>query len=347
MDFINQTPFQPLPFESIDLEGEPFFTIAVRGTFKIVNGEALRPLPEQEEVIYADTYYGDTSKSSLHWPNDLAPFKPNADIHVIGTARAAKQEPATSWKVKVNVGKLSSAIEVHGPRKWFYDNAGGWMLTEPLPCTEVDLRYELASGGTWGDAEEGDFSETNPLGRGCCNLKKLDKADTFLAPQILAVGQSIPPLGDTYPAAGFAPLPPSWIQRRQHAGTYDQEWEDNRHPLSPEDFKFDFYNAAHPDLIYPGYLKGDEKVELEGLLASGTLSFSLPDYDLGAVLTDKGDYSFGGIGELDTLQIDVEGMKVYLVWRVTVPLLGDPIEKVVLKMRENAKLRTQIQKGDE
>ena len=144
---------------------------------------------------------------------------------------------------------------------------------------------------------------------------------------------------------GFAPLPPSWIQRRQYVGTYDQEWEDKRHPLSPEDFKFDFYNAAHPDLVYGGYLKGDEDVELEGFSPSGTISFSLPDYDLGAVLTDQGDYSFAGIGELDTLQIDVDAMKAYLVWRVTVPLLGDSIEKVVLKMRENAKLKNQMQKG--
>ncbi|MFD1743836.1 DUF2169 domain-containing protein, partial [Rhizobium helianthi] len=36
--------------------------------------------------------------------------------------------------------------------------------------------------------------------------------------------------------AGFAPLSPFWKDRAVLAGTYDDDWVANRHPLLPHDF---------------------------------------------------------------------------------------------------------------
>lgn len=167
----------------------------------------------------------------------------------------------------------------------------------------------------------------------------MDKKATFLAPQILGKNQTIAPLGSYSPEVGFGPIPPSWGQRLPHAGTYDKEWEDTRHPLSPVDFKYDFYNVAHPSLIYDGYLKGGETVSLAGLSHSGEVTFTLPEYEINAGFTDVQGVSFRGTGRLDTLHIDVDEMKAHLVWRVTVYYneLNVPVERVVLLMKDNKK----------
>lgn len=327
MEIYNSTSFRCMPFQSKDAHGAGHFTLVLRGAFEIIDGEVLSPLLEEEDdhetqrdIIVADTYYGDTATSSLHWPNDLAYFKPNADIHILGAARSEGEELLTSWKVKAKIGNLVSELEVTGRREWIYhEKSQSWILTDPEPCVMVPLRYELASGGTWGDAENGGVSEWNPIGRGCCSILELDKEQSIPAPQILCVGEEVPKLGETTPPQGFAPIPPAWRQRLQHAGTYDEEWENHQHPLPPHDFKYDFYNAAHPNLIYDGFLEGGEKVELEGVQHSGKVSFNIPKYNIMVELVEKSGFSRNVNVEMDTLQIDVEAKRAYIIWRVFVP----------------------------
>ena len=336
MEIINHTPFKVLPFESITAQGTAFYTIVMRATFNITEDGMFKLAGDQEGVLVADEYYAETASSSLHKPNDLAPIKMNTDIYVTGSAKSEKGAQLESWQVNVQVGELSKSLTVFGSREWLYNKADGWILSSPETCSEVKLRYELASGGSWGDEDDGEDSDMNPIGRGCCNPDLLNKEETFLAPQILAVGEDVPALGEFLTAKGFGPIPPSWEQRLVYAGTYDSEWEENQHPLPPKDFQYDFYSAAHPDLIYSGYLKGNENVSLEGLTSAGKLTYKLPGYSISAEFTDRKDNMFGGTGRLDTLHIDVDEMKMYLVWRVTVHYgdEGAPIEKVVIQMKE-------------
>ncbi len=59
--------------------------------------------------------------------------------------------------------------------------------------------------------------------------------------------------------------PPFWEVRRRHAGTMDDVWLAERHPLSPEDFDFRFWQSATPNCVTERWLSGSEIVTLTNL----------------------------------------------------------------------------------
>jgi len=154
----------------------------------------------------------------------------------------------------------------------------------------------------------------------CCKKSLLNEDKPVVAPQILGIGEEVPELGKTVAPKGFGAITPSWDQRLQHGGTYDQDWIDTQHPLPPHDFKYDFFNAAHPDLIYSGYLQGGEKVSLDGFLVKGNLDFELPEADIQVEVIFQNLSGYNVKANLDTLFIDVESMMAYLTWRVFLPI---------------------------
>ncbi len=72
---------------------------------------------------------------------------------------------------------------------------------------------------------------------------------------------------------GFGPIPPWWLDRQSHAGTYDEAWRTTRAPRLSEDFDYRFFQIAHPSLIVPA-LDGDETVALDHLTPSGAQSLT-------------------------------------------------------------------------
>ena len=336
MQIYNPAALKALAYESVGSKEERYQTITLKGTFEIIPGEALSLIEEPNEIMdltFTDEYYGESDDSSIMAPSDLAYFKPNADI-INGIARSKENEPLTKWPVNVKIGNLEATLEVSGPRKWVYQKeTKKWSLTDPESCNEVELRYEAASGGSWGDEEEGGLSGFNPVGRGCCKKNLLDESEPILAPQILGIGEDIPKLGETVEPKGFGAITPSWDYRLQYAGTYDQAWIDNRHPLPPDDFKYDFFNVAHPDLIYPGYLQGGELVSLDGFSHEGSLEFRLPKFKVELDVIFQGSPGSSLIAELDTLLIDVEAMRAYLTWRAFLPIV-EPAYGLNIHMNE-------------
>jgi hypothetical protein len=65
-------------------------------------------------------------------------------------------------------------------------------------------------------------------------------------------------------------------QRRRYAGTYDAHWQKKHCPLPPKDFDLRFFNAAAPELVATGYLRGGERVRLVNLSPQRVCEFSLP-----------------------------------------------------------------------
>ena len=63
----------------------------------------------------------------------------------------------------------------------------------------------------------------------------------------------------------FGPLRRDERPRKAYAGTFDQNWIENRMPLLPEDFDTRFNQAAPPNQQVRGYLKGDEAVSIANL----------------------------------------------------------------------------------
>jgi hypothetical protein len=246
-----------------------------------------------------------------------------------------------------------------------------WKLTAPLPLTTLPLRYEYAYGGEnkilateqaasrvdkkyrlpgrvpqSGNPGAGDLQEAiahsvyeqNPVGRGFANYWYLHAAKLACvpAPHIEVPSQPIGHLGKKYLPQGFGVVGRSWRPRLGLAGTYDQQWLDERHPDLPADFDFGYWNGAPADQQVTPHMRGDEQISLVNLCpenaatqrdASGNtcLSFSLPGH-LPFVLVRFQDGRIGELAaKLDTLIIDAAAdagdpekrIAVVCVWRAT------------------------------
>lgn len=313
----NYTPFSPLFFESRDVRGQEFGVVVVRGTFTIIPFEPLRPDPKQWPIVEADKWHGEINTSSVYMESDLAPFKPRSDIHINAIAQAPGGRPLPEWDVQVNVGSVEKALRVTGPR-WWVRERGDWRLTDPEPTTEVPIRYEHAFGGAWTD-EWGrtQVFENNPVGTGyvCEDIPR--HVDSITAPQIEAPNDPVTDLAKPHEPQGLGPIARAWLPRRKLAGTYDDAWLKHRWPELPEDFDYAHYNSAHPDLIYPGFLLGDEEVRLQGFLSADNIRFYLPGCKIVILLKPaRGRIAFV-VALLDTVLIDIVEARAHLTWRAT------------------------------
>lgn len=247
-----------------------------------------------------------------------------------------------------------------------------WKLTAPQTVTTLPLRYEYAYGGenkilvteraarrvrkkhrlpdrvpqpdnpATGEAPEAiahTVCEQNPVGRGFAEdwYLRATNLSRVPAPQIEPANQPIARFGDEYVPDGFGVVGRAWRPRLELAGTYDQDWLENRHPGLPADFNFAYWNGAPADQQVVPHLDGDETITLYNLSPAGTattqdpagntlLSFALPGHLPFVVVR----FEDGRIGELaaklDTLIIDTahdadapdKKPSVVCVWRATV-----------------------------
>ncbi|NJO16600.1 MAG: DUF2169 domain-containing protein [Thioploca sp.] len=333
MLFRNFTPFPPLQFESRDEQRRDFGVVVLRGTFEIRNYQTLFLLQEQEPLIMADVYHGEPGKSSLWKEGNLAPYKPKTDIHINAIAHAPEGKPLPQWNVAVKVGKIQKQLLVMGPRYWYQER--GWRLTEPQPCLQVPIRYEQAYGGIYQQA----VYQENPVGLGYIPSKTVEMTTStpLPAPQIMSPDEPITEWGKIYKPEGLGPLAPAWQPRVAYAGTFNAVWEKTRWPDLPEDFRFDFYNSAHPDLIYPGFVEGDETIELRNLSATERLQFKLPGFTLGLLVRwEDGEIAPMPV-RLDTIHIEVPEMRVYLTWRGIFPV-EEAIRVLEVRMRRTGEV---------
>ena len=145
---------------------------------------------------------------------------------------------------------------------------------------------------------------------------------------------------DRLPPAGFGPIARWWQPRINRQGTLDEEWLAHRHPHWPDDFDARFYNSAHPDLMAPDYLRGDEVVILTNCLAgsqriqSGNVSlFShrtrLPGLAVKALAEQRSGKRTITRLALDTVGIDLDLNELTLTWRALFPT-QDPLCRMIV-----------------
>jgi hypothetical protein len=129
---------------------------------------------------------------------------------------------------------------------------------------------------------------------------------------------------------GFGVIAKPWQPRLARAGTLDNHWLAERWPYMPLDFEMAYWNGAHPDMQCP-HLFGGERIELWNLLPPSTpgvaldqgtrvvCRFSLPSVRVGVRLgNDRGQEAWVA-ARIDTLIIDMEEMRLSVVWRAVVP----------------------------
>lgn len=130
-------------------------------------------------------------------------------------------------------------------------------------------------------------------------------------------------------ALAFAPLAPDAPVRRSKLGTYDQRWVDERWPWFPEDFDPRYFCAAPAAMQVDGYLRGNEKLVLEKLVAGHPRFIThLPGLRVRCFRTGADGRTVEITMRLDTLWIDASARRAALVWRGITDVASDEAEDV-------------------
>lgn len=342
MKIENKTGFvvEAIPFKGPDRKA--FLTVVAKGTFVIPDNGPARQAEEQIPITYGDEAFDKEDGGSIKFESDIAPFKPRADIIVVGHAHAPSGTPVTGIDISLRVGALQRVLRVFGDRVWQTGTFTSIQASLPHPFRKMPLIYERAFGGI--DMAGGGFCTQNLVGCGFITHPKKKIVLGKRLPNIEDPKQPIRSPKDRPPSVGYGVYGRAWEPRSGFLGTYDDNYRKNIAPDPPPDFKFDYYNAAHPDLQLSGYLNGDESVELINLSPEGTLNFRLPGLApacrvkrtfeaLGAYLktldpatVDRTRLEEVGAGDetvplnLDTLCLMPDEKRLFLLWRGKTPV---------------------------
>ncbi|MEQ8768313.1 MAG: DUF2169 domain-containing protein [Planctomycetota bacterium] len=304
--------------QAVTFEGRE--SILAKQTFDLSSGS---PLPDSEPMplVGMDIFEGEPDESPVRYESDFVPFKPQADLLCVGTAWAPRSEPTGEVIVTFGVGEFEKKIRVFGERIWQKKLLGlAHAPSSPEPFVSMPISYERAFGG-----RDGKYTfEANPLGRGY--HRSLTGLVGKPLPNLEDPGQPIEHWRHRPTPRGFGPVGRAWLPRRSWVGTFDKAWKKHRAPELPEDFDERFFNGAPIDQQLGGYLCGDEEVRAINLHPEHQeLRVRLPGQRLRCLLAEAGAAMFREEIPLscDTLWLDMDALKLVLVWRARLPVTGE------------------------
>lgn len=292
-------------------------SFVVKGTFALTPGRST--LAQEQEPLCGDSYYDGETAKGCRYPSDFAPFKPRADVmvvgrcHVLGGAKqlakvGVRMEGLVDGRTRTLVDK---AVAVIGDRKWTHHPAsGGRIPSSAEPFESMPLRFERAFGGAG--------AASNPIGTGAAPAGT--QTDELPALPNLELPETRIKSPEDRPAtAWLGALDRRWADRASLAGTYGADWLAKRWPWFPEDFDWGYFNAAPRDQQVSGYLRGDEQLTLEGLHPTlARLETTLPGVRprcfvrrAGSAASDLEEVKL----VLDTVWVDAESGKLIVAWR--------------------------------
>lgn len=321
----NFTDYPEFTFPAFSVDGLAYETCVVRAVFQILPNDDLIALEQQPGPQLLDSYYGDPRASSLRTEHDRVPAKPRGEVYFIDPiARNFSGTPAREWPVHVHIGGLEVSFRVTGPRRYRYRRILGWTITDPEPCQEVPVRYELAFGGT-DPHQPAHHHGANPVGRGFVGSRRRD-IDVD-APQIVPLASE-----SEEQTLGITPVHRAWQPRRALVGTLDEAWFKSKWPLYPDDFDDGYFQQAPTALqLRSGYFGGNEAVDIRGLGKRARYQFRLPETRrLSLVCTGSaGECAYTELN-LDTVTLNLESEQLALVWRASFIVPDWAIEAALL-----------------
>jgi len=324
----NRTPFTFEPLFLTDEVLRPLFVPVVKATFDLRPHGAPVLAETQAPLLVGGMRWEGGETASPRQEAEGAFFKPATDVVLVGHAHAPG--PGTrELLAELRVGPVHKKVRVVGERTWF-KSLGGIGMTQPAPFERLPLRYERAFGG-WDrspqDPAQHTFEPRNPVGTGF-RAKGSRFEEGLRLPNLESPTEPLKAWGQHPPPTGFGFIEPHWQPRAAFAGTYDDAWRKSRQPLLPRDFDRRFLNGAPLDQRVPGYLRGGEPVLLAHVTPWGPLSFRLPALPPVRVLATRAE-ALDDVDlelRLDTVVLDTDAMKLFLVWRGTFPLRREPTE---------------------
>lgn len=322
MKLDNQTPFECERYAIADKEGNDLVLVVIKGTYDFDNKGVLSISDKQEPVEMADLYYGEPGETSIRYAFDFSFDKTATDIALIGHAYAPGLNARESY-VRLMVGKLVRLVKVFGDREW-KKRMGFLTKTAPEAFDRIPIIYERAFGGvdkTPKNEKHHEAEQRNPIGVGFRAKKgKLPKEGTKL-PNFEDPDKLVKNITDRPPPSGFGFIAPSWEPRLKYAGTYDKTWQEKRMPLLPDDFDSQFFNAAHHALVYPGFIEGNESVEIAGASPMGTIRFDLPGITPQCVIEEEEETPVPM--NPDKVFFDMDRHQLILVWSGNYKVKGE------------------------
>jgi hypothetical protein len=308
MDVVSVSPFRT---GSVLWRSRPdrwTLTVVCKGTYLLAPGEATLA-PTQEDLNDRDNHWDDDPRRSVYATSDLAPFKPRADVMLVGHAFAPRSELTRSLVARLAVGEMTKAIEVVSPRIWTREGE----LREGPRWSNMPLRWEYAAGGLDTDNPVGVSPNAPP-----------DAYGQRLLPNLQPPGQRVTQWGDLFVPVGFGPIASTWRLRRGKLGRRVEVWSDEGWPQIPldDDFDGEFFQAAPPDQQIET-LHDDEAIVLEYLNPEHPrLSTKLPGVHPHAFVEVPGAAPHPLVMTADTLWIDTDRALCTVTWRGQVAVDG-------------------------
>lgn len=348
MDIRNNTPFSDGLSIGLGPGRTPCLSVIVKGTFPIPEDPsgAVEPVEDPREVLTEDEHVEDDDTRSLRLEADNIPFKPRADVVVVGCAHVPGEEPARQIDVSLKVGRaINEVVRVFGDRQWVFPSRMAVVpqMTDPVPFTKMPLVYERAFGGT--DLKSSKWFSSNPVGRGFIGKKSKQQVDRAPLPNLEDPTNLISSWDDRPEPVGFGFFRKDWQPRAGYVGSVEGQEELDEEFGLPSDFEMAFYNGAHPWLQVTDYLRGDENIDLRHFTPDERRTFSLPGIEPHVSLSHRSasgeSVAEGAPGEvsaeaetlsmrLDTLVLLPEEEEFYLVWRghTLIPELEQSLEQI-------------------
>ncbi|MDH0868138.1 DUF2169 domain-containing protein [Mitsuaria sp. GD03876] len=312
---------------AVDVSGREHLVVVAKSTWSLPEaGQRPRPLPPQPLVV-TDEYYGEPGESAMRYGSDMVRFKPRCDVILDACAYSADGRPVTELLAGFELGPLRKQLRVDGARRWqrVAQDKPEFKLSEPEPFTRVPLHFGFAFGGSrWYAQGQDRLCEAhlhNPAGAGFAGQRTVEQMHLQPAHQLEHPQQPVRQPGDPVAPQALSAIGRHWLPRRQHAGTYDEDWQRDVFPLLPLDFDEQFHQVAPVDQQMP-YPRGGEPVRLSHLLPGRPdVRFAMPRLsDLGVRIQRDND----ALQELDvaadTVFLELEHGRFSVVWRASVPI---------------------------
>ena len=226
-------------------------TVVCKATYALAPGESVLAA-EQERVNERDGYWDDDPRRSVYAPSDLSPFKPRADVVLVGHAYAPRSEVVRSLTARLIVGEMEKAVEVVEPAG--ARARGGAARGGALEQDAAPLRVR---GGRALDVEPG--------GHRAERARRRVRAAAAAEPPAAGAARARSGATSSCPT-GFGPISPAWRLRREKLGRYAEGWSDEgwTQRALDDDFDGEFFQAAPPDQQLDA-LRDDERIVLEYL----------------------------------------------------------------------------------
>jgi hypothetical protein len=329
MNLVNTTSMAADIAIAMDPDAQEYLVVLVKGTFAIPNdgGPATRlPAAGQMPIVVADTFTGEPGFSAPVLEADYCLRKPRCDVLLTATAHAPEGRPAVRVPVGVRVGAWCKTFDVIGDRVW--EQRG---LTPgpgaPAPFLTMPISYDRAFGGVDdSDPARPEASVTNTVGRGFGLVRSAERLLGRPMPNTEDPRDPVRLPWGSYRPMSLGPVARGWQPRLRLAGTYDQHWLDEVFPFLPADFDDRHYQAAPDDQQIDPPVGGEDVVLLNLTPGGGRMAFRLPTASI-PVAIERAD---GGLEHLattiDTIGIEPDAGRLWLVWRASRPLRRDLFE---------------------